>query len=188
MSDTGGMSPDFLKFIPFVLDHEGRYFENEPHDHGNMGDGKTPGNYGTHFGIDAASHPGVDIVNLTEDQATAIYWNEYLAERVEDIPEPACFVYYDDCVNAGRPDATRILQEALNQDGASLAIDGELGPATLAAAAKSKPYIIALRMLDLRDKHYDLIAERNPTEARYLKGWLSRVSDLRQSISGYSFV
>jgi lysozyme family protein len=180
-------SPDFLKFIGFVMDHEGRYFENDPNDHGCTGDGKTPGNYGTHFGIDAESHPGVDILNLTEAQAQAIYWVEWLAERVEAIPEPAGFVYYDDCVNAGRGDATRILQEALNQDGAGLGVDGQLGTKTLAAVAKANAEMLALRMIELRDKHYELIAERNPQEARYLAGWLNRVGDLRRSISGFPF-
>jgi type VI secretion system secreted protein VgrG len=185
---TSAPSADFLKFIGFVLDHEGRYFENDPNDTGDKGDGKTPGNYGTHFGVDAASHPGIDILHLTEQQAIAIYWQEWLDEKVDAIPMPARFVYYDDCVNAGRPDATRILQEALVQGGAVLTVDAVLGPVTLVAVAKARADELALRMLELRDKHYELIAERNPSDARYLTGWLNRVGDLRRSISGFAIV
>jgi lysozyme family protein len=180
---------EFLTFIGFVIDHEGRSFENDPNDHGNTGDGKTPGNYGTKFGIDAESHPGVNIVNLTEDQAIAIYWSEWQAERVDAISHPADLVYFDDSVNAGNGDATRILQKALNELApAALAVDGVLGPLTLAAAARSDGPKLAMGMLSLRDEHYQLIAQDDPREAVYLQGWLNRVSDLQRWISGFPIV
>ncbi len=177
------MDPAFNDFIGFVIDHEGRAWENDPDDHGNTGDGKTPGNVGTKFGIDAASHPGVDVLNLTEAGARQIYWEQWIRDRVEQVPSPADLVYFDDSVNAGETDAARILQASLNELlGADLAADGVLGPLTLACAAKARGSALAMRMLGKRDAHYELIAERNPREAQYLNGWLNRVADLQRWI------
>ena len=180
------MDAEFIAFIGFVIDAEGRTWENDPDDHGNRGDG-SPGNIGTKFGIDAESHPGIDIVNLTEDQARQIYWTEWQAEKVECIPHPADLVYYDDCVNAGETDATRILQLSLNSSmGTDLITDGKLGPLTLACAQKADGKRTAMHMLELRDEHYQWIAEHNATEAKYLHGWLNRVADLQNWILGKS--
>jgi lysozyme family protein len=92
---------EFLTFIGFVIDHEGRSFENDPNDH---------------------------------------------------------------------------------------AVDGVLGPLTLAAAARSDGPKLAMGMLSLRDEHYQLIAQDDPREAVYLQGWLNRVSDLQRWISGFPIV
>jgi lysozyme family protein len=187
------MDAEFNDFIGFVIDHEGREWENDPNDRGNIGDGVTPGNVGTKFGIDAASHPGVDILNLTEPVARQLYWEEWTRDRVEQIPHPADLVYFDDSVNAGEEDATRILQASLNEllgpalivsiIGCTLAVDGKLGPLTLQVAARARGTALAVRMLGKRDAHYQAIAQTNPREAEYLNGWLNRVADLQHWIT-----
>ena len=172
------MSPQFLAFIPFVLDHEGRDFEDDPNDPGGA----------TKFGIDAKDHPGVDIANLTEDEAMAIYWQEWLDAKADKLPRVIGCVYFDEHVNAGPRPSTVHLQAALNArpgitDPAQvIAIDGVMGPLTQAAAwaAQGSPDIAHVigDQLDLRAARYRTLAQQ-PRFAGFLDGWLNRVADLR---------
>ena len=57
---------DFEKAVEFVLRMEGGYV-NDPKDPGGE----------TNFGIAKKSYPGVDIKNLTEEQAEEIYKRDY---------------------------------------------------------------------------------------------------------------
>lgn len=90
----------FDAFINFVLDHEGRYYENDPQDPGGA----------THFGIDQRSHPNVDIKNLTEDQAKDIYYSEWKANRCELLAFKLGESHFDACVNCGAGRAAKFLK------------------------------------------------------------------------------
>ncbi len=172
------MTPAFLAFLPFVLDHEGRALENVPGDPGGE----------TKFGIDAKDHPGVDIPDLTKDGATAIYWQEWIEAGADKLPRIIGCVFFDEHVNAGPTPATIHLQAALNArpgiaDPAQvIAIDGILGPATAAAAwqayAQGETALVVQDQLDLRAARYRTLAQ-NARFAPFLAGWLNRVADLR---------
>jgi lysozyme family protein len=79
------------KIIPWLFDHEGRSFENDPDDPGGC----------TKFGVDQRSHPSVDIKNLTSKQATDIYWNEWVKDGCEHLLAPLDWLFFDACVNCG---------------------------------------------------------------------------------------
>ncbi len=164
------MTPEFLSFIGFVLDHEGRTFEDDPDDPGGA----------TKFGIDQRSHPKVDIENLTEPQAIEIYWEEWLDERIEGLPHPVDHVHFDDCVNLGVHEAVLLLQRAIG----GVKDDGVLGPVTMAAANSCNPQTLAIRLLGLRHDFYEYLAQQ-PTRRKYLQGWLNRVSDLQNWVTGH---
>jgi len=90
--DTSQYSKAFTDFMPWLLDWEGRVFENDPDDPGGA----------TKFGIDQRSHPEVNIRTLTEAQATEIYWNDYwLKIGADKLPTPYAEVMFNCAVNMG---------------------------------------------------------------------------------------
>jgi lysozyme family protein len=97
------------QILPFTLKEEG----------GLSLDRGDPGNYvngvlkGTKYGIAARSHPNVDIRHLTVDQASDIYWQEYMPEWLR-LQDPALAMVLFDCgVNCGIGEARKALNTAL---------------------------------------------------------------------------
>src|SRR6266704_463277 len=82
---------NFRKSLQFVLQHEGDYV-NDP---------AYPGGE-TKWGISKRSYPGLDIQNLTPEQAANIYSQDYW-DRVgaDSIPFPMCTAVFDTAVNDG---------------------------------------------------------------------------------------
>jgi len=152
------MSSDarFDKIIGFTLEHEvvknsrGEVIaEHDPADPGGT----------TKFGIDKASHPRVDVENLTEEDAKKIYFDE-------------------NWVGTGR--AIRVLQKAVGVD-----VDGGLGKQTrdgvdAVNSDDTKRRTALDRMIDLREQRYHDLVDSNPKLGRFLKGWLNRSEDLRK--------
>jgi lysozyme family protein len=156
----------------FVFPHECAYSngevvtENVPGDDGGL----------TKYGIDQASHPGVDIEALTDDTAEMIYWQDFVSSDSVMLPAPLAFYHFDEVVNAGPGRENHILQAALGVDQ-----DGELGPRTLLAAWlawESSPNTLISALLDARDAWYRQLAS-NPKDSGFEDGWLNRVADLR---------
>lgn len=108
---------EFAPAIAYVLANEGNY---NPNDHG------SPSN----FGIRQADHPGLDVKDMTQDQAIAIYERDYwkfggftsqrLATKMLDI-----------YVNLPPVEAIRLLQQSLGWlQAGPVVCDGILGPQT----------------------------------------------------------
>jgi len=127
--------------IPWLFDHEGREFENDKDDPGGA----------TRYGVDQRSHPNIDIKNLTADEATTIYWNEWLRYGCDHLPSPIDWLYFDAAVNCGVGRAHSFLN---------------------ASGRDPKKY------QDARRGFYNRLAEAKPTLKKFLKGWLARVDDL----------
>jgi hypothetical protein len=84
--------------IAFVLKEEGG-LSTDKNDPGNYVDGVF---VGTNFGISANAHPGVDIVNLTVEQAKQIYYTSYwIPSGASTLPWPMCLAVMDLAVNGG---------------------------------------------------------------------------------------
>ena len=176
------MSHAFDQAIEFVLPHEEEFAR------GHWGDEKfviaehdpdDPGGT-TKYGIDARSHQGVDIENLTRDQAIAIYAQEWQAHNLDAIPERLAIAMFDVWVNGGS--AVKWLQSAINlypPPGVKwLAPDGVMGPKTVAAAnACDQDKVINAFLLE-RDGRFQWLASKGGM-SKYLGGWLQRDRDLR---------
>lgn len=155
-------------FTGFLIPHEGEVYENVKGDNGGP----------TKFGIDQRSHPEEDIRRLTLERARAIYFEEYwLPIAGPLLPWPMDVVVMDIAVNCGRTTAIRYLQARV---GAT--IDGRLGPKTLAAAAQMHPVRTAVDLIDRRQRRYLSIVAANPSQRKFLKGWLARNEDLKKFI------
>lgn len=91
------MSDSFEWAVMFVLDHEGGYV-NDPNDPGGE----------TKYGISKASYPGLDIANLTIQDAKDIYQRDYwLAVGADEMPMDIALAVFDFAVNAGVARANR---------------------------------------------------------------------------------
>ena len=177
------------EFIPrFIFPHECVY------EYGHYGDMNfvvpedVPGDPGgpTKYGIDTASHPGVDIRDLTADQATQIYLMEYKGVGWSDIggsaldvfPGNAALAFFDSREVCGLRVTWEMTQRALGLTGAD--VDGHPGPQTRGLikevdGTRLTPALIAQR----RAYHHSLVIAR-PSLAKFLAGWLNRCNDLEQ--------
>jgi lysozyme family protein len=147
------MTEQFKKvIIPWIFKWEGTTYENDPDDPGNDGTKYR----GTKYGIDARSHPKVDIRNLTAEQAMEIYWNKYwLKFKCNEIKWPMSFVWFNCCVNCGLQRAKEIFKIAGNNP---------------------------KKFLDEQKAFYVRLAKARPTSQKFLKGWLNRTNDLSKQI------
>jgi lysozyme family protein len=140
----------------------------------------------TRYGISARSYPDVDIANLTLDDAAAIYRRDYWdALRLGEIADQKIAAeVFDSGVNTGTGRAALWLQQALNLVGGFgsgiIVPDGKLGPKTVAAVNNCRYGEALLKALNgLQFLHYYRIVEKDPTQARFIRGWLRRVWEER---------
>jgi lysozyme family protein len=79
----------------------------------------------------------------------------------------------------------KLLQRAINDllpTDKWVTVDGKLGRQTLIATKTLDPHKLALRLCDRREEKYYAIVRANPTQRKFLKGWLNRLNDLRREI------
>lgn len=125
---------------------------------------------------------GQDIAALTPEIAGQLYLKHfYLGPGFWVVPRPFDAALFDQAVNAGTTAAIRILQRALNQFGPPrLAEDAVLGNLTLAKLLELKrtgaPVLQAIR--DQAAARYRAIVAADPSQRRFLKGWLRRAQEL----------
>ncbi len=122
----------------------------------------------TKYGIAHASHPDVDIANLTEAQARTIYENEYWnPSGCANLKPELHYIHFDTAVNCGVRAAIKLLQAA-----AGVETDGIMGPDTIQASQKvSVEYYAAMRIA-----YYKALVGKDSSQAKFLQGWTNRVN------------
>ena len=133
----------------------------------------------TKWGISKNAHPNVDIPNLTEDGAKAIYRSEYWdACRCDEFSDTELAIKVFDCaVNMGCGMSIKLLQCAINdyEDTVTVTVDGKVGPKTIAAANACDPDGLLLFYRDRMIQRYRELAQKDG-QSRFLKGWTSRAN------------
>lgn len=130
----------------------------------------------TKFGISKRAHPTTDIRRMTWDQAKRIYYDFYWSKaQCGMFSAPVATMLFDTSVNMGITPAAKMLQKALN-----VVVDGVVGPVTINAAKSMDFQVICRSIADQRVQYYKAIVERNPSQAKYIKGWLRRVNEMRE--------
>lgn len=162
----------------FIMKEEGgSLYTNDPQDPGG------PTKYGIALNYNRSVIPdknGDGVVNAADVQALdendarkifrEVYWNR---NKCGWLPGPFAFMMGDMVFNPGPGAAAKILQQSLNSFGSRLAVDGAMGPLTLAEAgvlAKKDPVGVLREMTARRVQYY---ASR-PNYGRYGLGWLRR--------------
>jgi lysozyme family protein len=131
----------------------------------------------TKWGIASKYNPGVDVANLTLEQAKKIYAEKYATPfHLQDISDQDVQDRVLDCVvNPGQDEGSKLVQQAINRiRPGSVAEDGCIGPETVSrinalAPDELIPHIRACRVL-----FYFNDVQKNPDRLPYLFGWLVR--------------
>jgi len=179
------MDPDDI--IEDILKREGGYVNN-PDDLG----GET--NWGITVAVARANGYTGPMVNLTRDQARAIYRRQYIeAPKFHQVavysPELAARLV-DIGVNMGPATATKLLQRMLNvfnykgQHYADIGVDGKIGPATMRALAaftkrRGNPGLetLLVGVNCLQGARYVELSERREANESFTYGWLKRLAE-----------
>ncbi|RDC74337.1 peptidoglycan-binding protein [Rhodovulum sp. 12E13] len=128
-----------------------------------------------------------DVKRLSRNQAVEIFLEHYYARpRISSLPEALQPSVFDMYVNAGA-NAVSILQRLLCEMGEEVAVDGVIGPQTIAAAkaaaAKAPDHIADAYGIARRNYYYDL-ADRRPRSRKFARrrdggkgGWIARAEE-----------
>jgi lysozyme family protein len=107
--------------------------------------------------------PDAPVAGITHEYASAIYLETYWNGVCDALPSPLNAVAFDGAVNHGRTGVRGLLVSALAFPGAS--VESE-----------------AFALLVLRDRLYRQIVLRDPSQERFLHGWLNRLANLRKAV------
>jgi lysozyme family protein len=147
-----------------ILKQEGGYVR-DPNDRGGE----------TKYGISKRSYPHLNIKNLSIEAAQKIYYLDFwLKQKCRQLEEPLALKLFSFSVNMGNKQAALLLQKSLNILGNSLKEDGIIGPKTLEAAQKAPKNLLDIFKVQAGCFYKDLVS-RDPSQARFLNGWLHRV-------------
>lgn len=134
----------------------------------------------TKFGVAQRANPEISIRDLTWEGAKDVYFRKYWLEgNCDQLSPRLAIMHFDGCVNHGVNRANRFLQQAVGANP-----DGIIGPRTLAAINQEDPLAICATIADLRFAFYHRIVERNPSQQMFLRGWLARITEIRQYVLG----
>jgi len=125
-----------------------------------------------------------DVARLSAAQAAEIFVEHYFRQpRIAELPEALQAPVFDMYVNAGA-NAVRILQRLLNEMRLAVAVDGVIGPKTIAAAqaaAQAAPGHLADAYGIARRNYYYALADARPASRKYARardggkgGWINR--------------
>ncbi len=133
----------------------------------------------TKYGISQREYPSLDIANLTQSEAIAIYFRDFWkAGRYGELPPAIAIKLFDLSVNMGAAHATECLQAALRACGIAVVQDGALGNGTVAAASRAGAAALLAAVRSEAAGYYRMLAERTGVraeeQARFLEGWLNR--------------
>lgn len=111
----------------------------------------------------------------------AKFWDRILLDQVNDSNMQN--IIFDAYVNMGA-NAIVLLQRVLNSLGKNIAVDGGMGPITVAAVNSVNPQILFEAYKKARVDYYRAIG--TGSNAKFLKGWLNRINSFNYKVVGLS--
>lgn len=128
-----------------------------------------------------------DVRRLTRDQAVNIFLEHYYARPlIAELPQPLRASVFDMYVNAGG-NAVKILQRLMVDMGYAVAVDGALGPVSIAAvraAYEASPDYLVDSYGIARRNYYFRLADRRTASRKYARtkaggngGWIKRAEE-----------
>lgn len=128
----------------------------------------------TKYGIAQNSHPELSVRDLDLNNAMGVYQQSYWNKsHCDSLPYPSTIFYFDCCVNLGLGRGAKMLQQSLG-----VTVDGQIGPGTIEAANQQDQNQLIESLSKNRTDFYNSIVERNPSQEKFLVGWLRRVDEV----------
>ena len=166
------MNQNFDACFAKVMQSEGGYVWDKDDAGGETNLGVTVGAWGAYLG--RAIQPG-EMKALTQEKVKPFYKSMYWDKvRGDDLPAGVDYAVFDFAVNAGVGRAAKFLQRAVGA-----VDDGVIGPGTLALVAKITPGKLLQNFAEQKEAFYNTLADKNPTQQKFLKGWLARVDHVQ---------
>jgi lysozyme family protein len=158
-------SSRFLKAFERVIYHEGGH-SNNASDLGNE----------TKYGISKRSYPHLDIKSLTLDKARQIYYCDFwIKGKFENITDEAIAIkLFEISIHTGIAQANKLIQRALRSTGKVVVEDGIIGQITLTAINEADSTDLLAALKSEVAGYYRLIAQANPSQQKFITGWLNR--------------
>lgn len=125
-----------------------------------------------------------EVKELSEDDASLIYWEYYWLPMglpgIERNSIATCL--FDMGVVRGIGVPPKYAQEICNKFGAKLVVDGQIGPKTIKALNEIDEQTFVYGFSHRAEQGFKAIAAKNPTQEKFLKGWLNRAKKLRNLV------
>ena len=144
-------------------------YTNDPDDHGGE----------TKYGVAKSANTDLNITTLDWEAAKRVYYKRYwLQGDCQDMPPRLAALHFDGCVNHGVGRQAKFLQKAVGA-----VADGDIGPATLALVNSQDEITLCNKVCAQREAFYRSIVANNPSQAKYLNGWLRRVHEMQAFVT-----
>lgn len=168
------MKANFDASFARIIKSEGGYV-NDPADRGGETNlGVTIGAWGSYLG--RAIQPG-EMKALTVDTVKPFYKSMYWDKvKGDDLPVGVDYAIFDFAVNAGVSRAAKFLQRAVGA-----VDDGVIGSGTLGRVTKNDPAALLKNFADQKQRFYNGLAITNPSQQKFLKGWMARVDHVQEA-------
>lgn len=166
---------DHSKLSPFIRKWEGK-FVNDPTDLGGATmSGVTFATFQAYRKNKGLTATIEDLKNITDAEWNEIfkglYWDRWQADRIRSQSVANVLV---DWVWASGKWGIIVPQRILG-----LKADGIVGDMTIAAVNSQDPYLFFLRLIDERREFVNRIVKANPSQQKFIFGWLNRINDFR---------
>lgn len=178
----------FLQAFQITMGNEGGY-SNNPNDHGGETYAGIARNYWPNWAgwsvveatktqspsnLDAALHANSNLQADVEAFYKANFWDVISLDSITS--QQIANQLFDTAVNMGTGIAARFLQEGVNNlKPGTLAVDGAVGPHTVAAANAASAEALYNQIIQLRKDRYLQIIAANPSQAQFEHSWFSRI-------------
>ena len=147
----------------YTIPSEGGY-NNDPYDHGGE----------TNFGISSSTYPREDIKNMTRERANALLYRDYWNYNgIKTLPDDVVGIVFESAVNRGGPETIKDVHRTLGIDPPGTII----GNTTHERLRGMDHERFRNDFADRMRAHYLNRVEEEPTQERYLDGWLNRVNN-----------
>ena len=167
---------NFEDALAYVGVNEGG-FQKSPNDPGNWYNGEL---LGTKWGISApvAREHGYlgEMSQLPKSFANAIYRSTYWPGLEAITNQAVATKIMDMRVQFGVSGGSKLAQRAANSVGGSLAVDGAIGPASIAAFNTINASALMMALCDAMENAYLADLAAHPAKAENRDGWLARAA------------